>query len=350
MTHERRVTQRDIAERAGVHRSTVSMVFKNHAGIPAKTRERVLKIAEEMGYSPDPMLSALAIYRVKQRPSTYHGTLAWLVNSESGFDWEKIPVFRQYFEGASLCAKRHGFLLHVFDINAAKMTPKRLAGILKARNVSGIQVCPQPNPCSVVDFDWEHFSAISLGYSLINPVLHTVSAAHYRNVGQTLAELNRRGYERVGLVVYPEFDRRVDDSFLSRYVGDQYVQYGTLPIPPLLASYNTDMDALKEWLDGYRPEAIVVSDGQDLKGLAGRLEKIGYKVPADIGVACAGLASRETGVSGVYETPLKIGEAATDLLVSMIHRGERGVPKQPQRVHIEGEWMDASSLKAHSTE
>ena len=57
---QRRVTQLDVAREAGVHRSTVSLAFRNHPSIPAETRERVMRVAKKLGYTIDPMLAALA--------------------------------------------------------------------------------------------------------------------------------------------------------------------------------------------------------------------------------------------------------------------------------------------------
>ena len=86
-----RATQRDIARKAGVGRTTVSLALKHHPKIPAGTRERILGIAAKLGYAPDPMLSALSAYRSSQREKVFQGTLAWLVNAVEGFDWKRGP-------------------------------------------------------------------------------------------------------------------------------------------------------------------------------------------------------------------------------------------------------------------
>lgn len=51
---QRRVTSEDVARASGVSRATVSYVLNNdpRQSIPQKTRERVLKIAQELGYRP----------------------------------------------------------------------------------------------------------------------------------------------------------------------------------------------------------------------------------------------------------------------------------------------------------
>jgi hypothetical protein len=47
--------------------------------------------------------------------------------------------------------------------------------------------------------------------------------------------------------------------------------------------------------------------------------------------------------AGRDETGFLTGVVAVDFLVGMIHRGERGVPKVPYEVLIEGSWGDGHS-------
>src|SRR4051794_3886737 len=50
---ERPVTMSDVAARAGVSRALVSIVFRGVPGASEQTRERVMQVAAELGYSPD---------------------------------------------------------------------------------------------------------------------------------------------------------------------------------------------------------------------------------------------------------------------------------------------------------
>jgi hypothetical protein len=74
-----------------------------------KRKKKILRVAARMGYSPDPMLSALAAYRTRRRPATFHGTLAWIVNSDFNFNWRNNIHFVDYYKGALLRAKYHGY-------------------------------------------------------------------------------------------------------------------------------------------------------------------------------------------------------------------------------------------------
>ncbi|MBC9728214.1 LacI family DNA-binding transcriptional regulator [Streptomyces sp. TRM68367] len=50
----------DVAQRAGVSRALVSIVFRNQPGASQETRERVLRVADEIGYRPDNAARLLA--------------------------------------------------------------------------------------------------------------------------------------------------------------------------------------------------------------------------------------------------------------------------------------------------
>jgi transcriptional regulator with XRE-family HTH domain len=96
-----RITQDDVARRAGVTRATVSMALKAHKSTPEKTRNRILRISAKLGYRPDPMLLDLAVYGCSSRPETFEGTLARLINSTFGYDWRKVTPFCDYHFGAT---------------------------------------------------------------------------------------------------------------------------------------------------------------------------------------------------------------------------------------------------------
>src|SRR6476660_3209165 len=48
-----------VAKAAGVHRSTVSRAFSRPEAVKAETRELILRVAEELGYTMSPLAQAL---------------------------------------------------------------------------------------------------------------------------------------------------------------------------------------------------------------------------------------------------------------------------------------------------
>ncbi|GAA5023843.1 hypothetical protein GCM10025734_81500 [Kitasatospora paranensis] len=55
-----RVTIRDVAARAGVSAGAVSLAFNDRPGVSARTRERIIEAARELGWSPSLAARSLA--------------------------------------------------------------------------------------------------------------------------------------------------------------------------------------------------------------------------------------------------------------------------------------------------
>lgn len=334
------MTQEDIAKAVGVHRTTVSLALQNHPNISAATRSTIKTIADRMGYSPDPMLSALAAYRNQQRPHSFQGNLAWIANNIAPFDWRKVSVFKQSHDGATACAKTYGYMLETFDLQQEGMTPERLAGILRSRNITGILVGPQPRAnMELPSFPWENFSAVTFGYTLVNPELHCITATQYRATLMTMRKMYELGYRNIGFGFTTKLDERIDHNALAAYLAETYLHGCKNLILPMRENGLCTSKDLVRWIEKAHPDALIVSaDVLDM------LIAEGIKMPDDIPVAAPMLAHRQGLFSGVCENSYLTGEVAVDYLVAMIQRGERGIPRVPQRILVEGEWVVGKTL------
>lgn len=337
---ERRVTQSDVARRAGVTRPAVTMALRGHPSIPLATQERIRRIAEEMGYVPDPMLSALASYRSTLRPASYHGTLAWLGNNLPPFDWREVSMFRAYYDGAVRRAASYGYNIEVFDFQAKGSTPEKIAKAFRFRNITGVLLTPQPGPSWELSFPWEHFSFVTFGYSLVRPALHTVAPTQFRAMMMTMRKLYEKGYRRIGFGCSFQVDERTDHHLLGGYLVEKALVERKLTMP-LFDEENADAPLFKKWFLKHRPDAIVTGNPRLLQVI----EEAGFRVPEDVGLACPTLPEPDIDFAGVYEDSFHMGETAVDTLVGMIHRGERGIPERPHYVHVPGLWLEGRTLR-----
>jgi DNA-binding LacI/PurR family transcriptional regulator len=337
----RRPTQKDIAAATGVHDSTVCLALKNHPSIPERTRARIRLAAKKLGYSPDPMLSALAAYRRRgAAPAGFKGTLAWLTNTAAANDWRNVVHIRNYYRGASRRAEEHGYRVEAFEVDANPRTQRRLAAIFKTRNIRGILLAPQPGAHREMHFAWPEFSVVTFGYTLAQPRFHTVSPAHYLAMLEVMRLLHRRGFRRIGFVQGALHNERIEHQFLAGYLAEcQILHLDSLPT--LLAGPSPGRSALAAWVGIHRPEAIVTGDHHILAPL----RAAGLRVPADISVACCGLPGKNSLLAGVVEDSRHVGSVAVDLLAGLVQRGETGIPARPQRIHVEGAWSEGKSLR-----
>lgn len=340
----RRITQQDIAKAAGVSRSTVTYALNAHPKIPEQTRLKIEAIARELGYMPDPMLSSLAYYRNSKRDSTYRGLLAWLVYQH--YDWSGSPHYLGYFNGARERASHHGYRLEVFHLDPLEASETRTASILRARGISGILLCPLPSYNLQIQFPWEHFSLIAFGYTLKSPRLNSVASAHFSNARQAFAQLLRKGYRRIGLVIDQITDLRCNNAVSSAFTGEQIARKVTtrnlIPVHfDQMPERGTPQAGQKmaEYIKKHRLDAIITEDITVLE----RLRACAPEILPHVGVAGLNLPQTTGDLSGIVEASEHIGAHAVDLLAGMIQRAERGIPPFPIRSHVEGVWHEGKS-------
>jgi DNA-binding LacI/PurR family transcriptional regulator len=339
----RRVTVYDIAEKLGVSHATVSLALRNHPGISKKRREQVKKIAEEMGYTPDPHLAALAAYRRANTPADIRSSIAWINHWEQPEQLRKLREFDLYWRGALEAAKRFGY-----NLEEIRWTPdysaRRFEQILLTRGIRGVLIPPHITTPDWSDFDWSKFSIIRFGLSVSSPDSHLVTADQLRAVLMAVKKMAEYGYQRIGFVVPADSDRRLGGGFVGGFssAGESF----NLPvIPPLLTEEQVYSERpeiarrlLSQWLKKNKPDALLTT----LPGVPAMLRQLKYRIPADIAVA--GTAVDVPVDAGIDQHSEAIGRIAVETLVSQINLNERGEPVDPYRVLVESRWRDGKSL------
>lgn len=91
------VTRKDIAERAGVSVSVVSRAINNSGYVEKEKKRKILQIAEQLGYRPNPVAVSLSSQRTKQ-------ILFYCRELENGFNIEM-------YEGMLEQAHKHGYMV-----------------------------------------------------------------------------------------------------------------------------------------------------------------------------------------------------------------------------------------------
>jgi len=345
MSETARVTLRDIAAKLGVSHVTVSLALKNHPRISVQRREEVRRLADEMGYAPDPMLSSLIVYRQSKRPAEIHSALAWVNHWENPAGLRKVREFDGYWQGAAEASQRFGYRLDEF-IWEPKMSAKRFETILLTRNVRGILVPPHDRQPDWGDFDWSRFSTVRFGMSAKTPDSHIVTADQMRGVMLAMEKIHGYGYKRIGFVMNAALDRRVGGNFIAGYYAAERQLSLPHPLPPLALPENDFAESrrlIQKWLAQHKPEAILTNSAI----VPQALEDLHVRVPED--VALAGTTVYDLPIAaGLNQHPEEIGRVAVELLVSMINSYDRGTPRVPRRVLIDSEWVDGPSLPPRS--
>lgn len=335
-------TVRTIAKAAGVSAITVSRALRNDRRVAPETLARVLAVARQVDYRPDPHIGQLMHYLRRRRRPAFQATLCALTDVPIG---ARLPYTERMLAGARERAEARGYAFSVLDLSRDG-SPASLQRILLGRGVEGLILLPMAEPGEIVRLlDWGEFSTIATTTSVLAPQTHCVAPHHLRNIQLLCAQLTARGYQRIGLALHRDYVARVHHAFNAGALWHN-AWNGTPPVRPLIYTA-AEPTTLETWFVEERPDVIVTNTARAAVEFSRRLR---LTVPGPIGFALTNIVSAEDGFAGVDERPAAIGAVAIDLLAGMVQRGERGVPEVATSTLIAGSWLDAPSCPIRRTE
>ena len=326
-----------IAAAAAVSRAAVSMALRNHPRIPAATRARIHKIANELGWRPNPLLAeAMSAIRAGQPPAD-RITLAWITTHPTSLAWKQEPFFARCHAGAEARANAAGYRLEHFWLGDAGGSARRLGDILLARGITGALIAPRPHP-GTLELPWHDITAATIAYTLVEPRLHRATDNHCASARVAVAHLRAGGRRRIGLAIGANYDRRVQGLWSAGYLWQTHEEgiadSALLHRPPEL-----EARAFIGWLDATRPDAVIATDLHVLEWLRAS----GRRVPADVAFATLDLPTADGSLAGIYQDATGIGACAIDVLAGQLLRHERGLPEKPRTVIVDARWVDGTT-------
>ncbi len=342
--HSPRVKISDIAERAGVTKATVSLALRDRAGVSAALRTRLKSLALEMGYSPDPALSALASYRMARRPPSDFNVIPFLTNYRTPEGWMKeVQFHRAIFEGARECGKKLGYSVENFWMKQAR--PERVAQILMARGIRGLLLAPMPFPVSHLRLDWSDFASVATSFSVTKPLTHYAVPNMYQGMSLLWHQLWHLGYRRPGLAIPDIFNRRGRYRWLASHMVEQRIRQSPgSHVPSLFFSGEfPEKRAFLRWYKKERPDVVLCIRPEMI---AEFLQDSGIAVPEEAGIASLEVLEPESSWSGINQHPFEIGTAAMELLNSLMMTGACGIPSMRKGVFVEATWHPGSTVKS----
>ena len=332
---------RDIAKKIGVSHMTVSLALRDHRRISVAMRQKIQEAADEMGYRPDPMLSALANYRKGKSTAPITASIAWINAWDEPAALRSHKEFDLYWKGAAATAEKFGYRLEEFQLSG-HCKPRRLHQILASRSIRGLLLPPQrPHP-DWGDFPWGEYSVVRFGRSLHDPRTHLVTADQVANTMLAFEEIQKRGYRRIGFVTDEVEMKHRGHLFEGGYLTAQRQVPESERLPVFVMnkfSEATRKKALEAWLKKTKADAIFTNMAE----VPELLKSMGIRVPEDVALAATTLLDTtvDAGIDPQHE---EIGRVGFLMLNSLVNDGARGVPKILRQILVEGGWVDGASL------
>jgi DNA-binding LacI/PurR family transcriptional regulator len=264
---ETRPTLANVAARAGVSKSLVSLVMRDEPGAGAETRRRVLEAADELGYHPDSRARLLRSGRSR--------LLGVVFGIQHAFHVDLVTALYT-------AARDSGYELALSAVTPDRDETEATASLLQDR-CEALIVCGPRTPAAGLARLAIRLPVIVLARNVrVADVIRTADDEGLRQAVEHLAGLGHRRIAHIDGGRAPgAADRRrgyreaMDAHGLSRHVqivdGGLTEEDGAIAARPLMN-------------DGERPTAITVFNDRCATGVLNVLARGGLQVPEDVSV------------------------------------------------------------------
>ena len=293
-----RPTIRDVAQRSGVSKSTVSNVIRGGAHVSVDRRRRVLAAVEELGYRPN----ALARQLVLQRTSTIGVVVGDLANPFYG---ELVKLLERH-------AQEVGYVTTVSNTDGHPEREAARVETLLQQRVAGIAMLQFSGDRAILDDVIADGTPVAV-VSSTDPRVDSVGVDEQRGLALAVRHLAELGHERIAYVTSPLVEERTNTARYESFVRACRA-YGCT--------------------EAHLDDATAVAAANDILAieLVDELERSGRRVPRDVsvvgfdGIAVGALA--RVGLTTVAQPHDELARTGIRLLLDRIERGAGGPPRR----------------------
>lgn len=316
-------TIKDIAKKAGVSYATVSRALNGKYGVNPLTRDEILRIAEEMNYSPN----AIARGLVKRQTHTVGLIIPDITN----------PFFPEVARGAEDMLEKSGYSVFLCNSNWEKKRENKYINLLIEKRVDGLIIAPSAS--AVTESDRKQFerlpvvlmSGVQSGIGIDSVVLNNVKGGYI--AGKYLLEKGRRNLCFLGGAEdsfsvkerYEGFMKSVEE-FGSGIISSDMVKFGDYREK---SGYRIMKDLISE---KKIPDAVFASNDLIALGALQAISEEGLRIPEDISVVgfdnIATASFRGVELTTVENPKYRMGELAVKILLDRIENPESNSSKE----------------------
>ncbi len=339
----------DVARAAGVSKTAVSFAFNSPERLNPETAERILEVADDLGYRPHPVARMLTQRRT--------GTIGVLTPQALSVAFSN-PFFGLFNEGVAAAAESSGHaLLFVSPLHGS------LARAVGRAMVDGFVAVglPEHHP------EIEQIRRAGLPTILVDShafpahgSVLTDDETGARLAAEHLAALGHREILVVGVEPAAPMASHSPDGVMGRRLGayrsalesvgvdlpDERVLVGPATIEGGMACFRRALD------DGLHPTAVLVMSDAMAIGVMHAAAELGLSIPRDLSVVgfddIDGARYTSPPLTTVRQPVRRKGEEAVRLLLSQVEPHAPAAPEQvvlPTRLIVRGTTGPAPSLR-----
>lgn len=308
-------TLKDVALRAGVSRSAVSRTFTEGASVSLKTRRKVERAANELGYRPNALASSLTTGRTK---------LIGLVSNNF-----HNPIFLEVFDLFTRGLQERGLRPLLVNLSD-EIDPEGSVDMMRQYSVDGVIVASSTLPPSFAKaFRDARIPVVhSFGRHSSTPNVHVVGIDNVECGRMAARTLIGRGYTDIAFLGGPELATSTQDR-LAGFLEVAHKAPGIRMCHSFAAAYSFDAGRAEMMRLLTRSPAQAYFCGDDVLsiGALSAVASAGLSVPQDIGLI--GLNDMEMArweninLTTIRQPIRQIIGSSIELIVAMLEEPDR---------------------------
>jgi LacI family transcriptional regulator len=339
-----RISMQDIAKAAGVSRNTVSLALRQDPQVAQETRRKIERLAEKMGYVRDPILGEVMAGMRGRKREVMSRVLALVNANPDPQAFRNHPTIPTYVEGCRRRATELGYKLDSFWMHDPKISGKRFCSIFQTRNIRGVLIVGMMDKNRLPEKFLpviEQFPAVVTGVRTRDPGLSFACVDHHMLALRAFEAAIERGYKRPGLVLDESIDTLIEHRFSAGYRTGQLALPKSRRLEPFfqVPEARKDPRLFKAWMEKEKPDVIFTLYHE----VADWLARMKLTVPDQVALIQYEWRPKHADWAGMNQHNDMCGEAAVDMLLGMIHRGETGPPPFPRATMIGPSWVNGKT-------
>jgi LacI family transcriptional regulator len=312
------LTLEDIAEQAGVSRSTVSRVVNGHPSVRDDVRRRVLQVIERTGYHPHAAARTLASQR---------SWMIGLVLPRSMSTFFTDPYFPHLTQGIAQACNQYNYSLGLFLVGTKEDEEKIIPRVSRRGFLDGILVQTGQIGEQLIDRLLDSkVPVVVLGRPVQHEEASYIDVDNVAGAYNAVSHLIRLGYQRIATITGPANNT----TGLDRAAGYRraLADHGRSVDPSLMVEGDfTEMSgyfAMQRLLSA-KPDAVFAASDIMALGAMRAVREAGMTVPDDIafvGFDDLPLAqSPDLPLTTVRQPIAQFGVSAVEILIDLIENG-----------------------------
>lgn len=328
------ITINDIAKAANVSKATVSYVINNKPGVSEDTRQKILKIIEEMNYHPNAVARGLAGQKTEM--------IGMVIPDLTDM------FFADIIRGVENCANQYNYTLNLCTTHADPERENAMADMFTSGRVDGVILMTYH-----LKEDYLHqlknrqIPFVIINNPISDPSLYTINVNNQDGAYKGTEYLIQSGHQRIAFIHgsldsfdnefrFLGYQKAMADYQLN--ISEEYIRVGHF-------NHSGGYTAAQEFMKlDQPPTAIFAANDHMALGVIKALKDLGYTVPGDVSVIgfddIQAASFVEPGLTTIKQPTFEMGARAVEILMKLI----QGEALQERKILLETSFITRGTV------